>query len=214
MKQTTIVTLKDKVKPTHTVVLVVDIQNDFCSTKGALAKLGADITAIRQMLPRLIQFINQAREARVPIIYIQHINSDETTSPPLMEKRSQLGRDRVPVCQKGTWGAELLKELHVAPLDIVVQKYRYSAFINTSLDLILRSRGIKSLIITGMSTNVCVESTARDGFMHDYFIVLPEDCLATTISVLHQPSLETLKRYFATVTTSHAIVEAWHNCAD
>lgn len=214
MGQIPVTTLKEKVDPTHTAILVIDVQNDFCSYEGALAKLGTDISMIHRMLPSLIRFINYAREANAPIIYIQHINSDETTSPSLLEKRIGLGRDRVSVCQKGTWGAQLFEELPINSSDFVVQKYRYSAFINTNLDLILRSHGIKTLIITGLSTNVCVESTARDGFMYDYFIVLPKDCLATTITSLHQPSLETLQRYFATVTASHAIIEAWLNDAD
>lgn len=214
MKQMPSVALKDKVNPEHTAILVVDVQNDFCSPEGALARSGSNISMIRKMLPRLVDFINHARLVRTPTIYVQHINSDETTSPSLLEKRTELGRDRIPVCQRGAWGAELSKELPVADLDVVVQKHRYSAFMNTNLDLILRSREIKTLIITGLSTNVCVESTARDGFMHDYFIVLLEDCLATTIPTLHEPSLETLKRYFATVTSSRTIVEAWHDRAD
>ena len=76
---------------------------------------------------------------------------------------------------KGSWDYQLVDELVPQPGDIVLPKPRYSGFFNTPLDSILRSRGIRHLVFTGIATNVCVESTLRDGFFLEYFGVVLED---------------------------------------
>jgi ureidoacrylate peracid hydrolase len=93
------------------------------------------------------------------------------------------------------------------PDDRVVQKHRYNAFHGTDLDMILRAKGITHLIFTGVATNVCVETTARDAVVRDYEIILVNDCLAGSSVEEHQASLRTLSRFFnATVVDSdHAI---------
>ena len=75
----------------------------------------------------------------------------------------------------------------------------------------LRDMGIKTIIVTGVGTNVCVETTCRDGFMRDYYIVVPKDLVATTDSTLHKGSLANLNRYFATVTTSDEILGVYED---
>lgn len=76
---------------------------------------------------------------------------------------------------KGGWDYQLVDQLKPQPGDIVLPKPRYSGFFNTALDSILRSRGIRHLIFTGIATNVCVESTLRDGFFLEYFGIVLED---------------------------------------
>jgi ureidoacrylate peracid hydrolase len=112
------------------------------------------------------------------------------------------------LCQTGTWGAEFY-DLSPDPDDYILTKHRYSAFINTSLDLILRSNGIRTLIVTGTATHVCVDCTARDGFQHDYFVVIPADCTATSDPQLQEATLANFARHYGEVTTANEIIQAW-----
>ncbi|MFC2018953.1 cysteine hydrolase family protein, partial [Chloroflexota bacterium] len=88
-------------------------------------------------------------------------------------------------------------------------KHRYSAFIDTDLDLILRSQGIKTVIMTGVATNVCVESTARDASMKDYYVVFVKDCAASFTMRDHNATLRTMGTLFGTVASSQEVMGAW-----
>ena len=103
MKSEPLSDLTAKVAPLHTALLVVDFQNDFVSPDGGLARQGADLEPIRASVIRTACLLERAREAGVKVIFICHINSEETSSAPLREKRHDLGRDAIPVCWKGTW---------------------------------------------------------------------------------------------------------------
>lgn len=200
----------EKYDPGRTAVLVIDVQNDFVSPGGGLDRLGVDLTSLRAMVERTVRFLADARRIGVRIVYVTHVNSDEASSPPLREKRGEQGRDSIRVVWKGTWGAELAPELDVRrDEDLVVDKTRFDAFLGTDLDERLRALGIRTVVVTGMSTNVCVDCTARAAFMRDYYVVVPEDCVASSVPRLHPAALETLGRYFATVTTSEAVLRAW-----
>ena len=100
-------------------------------------------------------------------------------------------------------------EITPGPEDIVIRKHRYSAFIGTHFDNTLRARGIRTLILTGVATNVCVESTARDGFMLDYHIVIPSDLTAGVSEQVKQMSLYNINTFFGEVVESEHILAAW-----
>ena len=112
-------------------------------------------------------------------------------------------------CRKNTWGAEFTD---VAPLpdEPVVVKHRYSAFINTRLDSILRTLKVENLIMTGVSTNVCVESTARHGYMLDYNIVFLADCTAAYSQEEHEGALYNMRSHFGVVATSDDVIAVWN----
>jgi len=202
--------LKDIIAAPHTAVLVVDMQNAFCDEKGALAKRGQDITAARALIPRLQSFLEKAKEKGVTTIFIQHVKTDQEDSGPDKElwKRHGGELDRS-MFTPGNWGADIVPELKPAENDIIIQKTRYSAFIKTGLEELLQKLGIASLIVTGVSTNVCVESTCRDGFMLDYYIIVPEDLVANTEYEYHKGSLHNLDRYFANVIATDQILKNW-----
>ena len=93
--------------------------------------------------------------------------------------------------------------------EIVLEKHRYSPFMGTAFDHILRAAEVKTLILAGMAANVCVESTARDGFMMDYHIVLPEDLTAGTSPEAKEMTLSNIRSFFGEVTTSDEVISAW-----
>jgi ureidoacrylate peracid hydrolase len=90
-----------------------------------------------------------------------------------------------------------------------VIKHRYSAFINTDLNTVLKARGIQSILVCGVATNVCVETTARDGYMYDYYVTMIDDCSAAYDAKLHMGTLENMRRHFGLVASSHQIIETW-----
>jgi nicotinamidase-related amidase len=109
---------------------------------------------------------------------------------------------------EGTWGAEILPEVAPQPGDVVVKKWRSSAFVGTNLDMVLRCNDIKSIVVTGDVTQGCVESTARDAAFHDYYVVVLEDCVATYDRDLHEASLKVL-RTRVDVAPSGAVLDLW-----
>ena len=193
--------LEEKVDPKHSALLVVDVQNYFCHPEGFLARQGRDLSAKHQMMPKLVRLLSEARAEKLTIIFIRQTRSDWTMSPVGREQR----RRTYPgvsenALQDNSWETEFY-EVTPQPDECVVTKHRYSAFVDTNLDLILRSLGIDTLIMTGVATNVCVESTARDGFMKDYYIVFVSDCTATANIDDHEATLRNIQTYFGIVAT-------------
>jgi len=179
-------------------LIVVDMQNDFCHKNGSGALNGNDVTRHYELVPRLQKLIDSAHEAGIPVIFIK-TEHDETTDSKVWKSRRK-GRKH-PTCVKGSWGTEYFG---VAPTekDIEVIKHRYSAFIGTDLELKLRAMGCETLLMTGVSTNVCVESTLRDGFMLDFNVILVEDCCAAANAELHQGTINNVSRHFGYVSNS------------
>src|SRR5258706_5590517 len=200
-------TLDEKVSPAHAALLVVDVQNDFLDTGGAFAPIGRDVTTLHGMVSRLELLIEQARQAGVLVIFVQYCHNKNTESEVHVEQRMR-GRAGMPICQEGTWGADFFK-VAPKPDDLIVKKHRYSAFVGTDLDVILRSSGIRSLILTGVATNGCVEATARDGFMNDYYIVFVDDCCACYSAELHAATLTNITDAYGIVVTSDEVGASW-----
>jgi ureidoacrylate peracid hydrolase len=200
-------TLDEKVAPENAAVLVVDVQNDFCADQGVFGKTGNDLSMVQAMVPTLSHLIDGAREAGVPVIFIQAIY-DPVYLPPVWYERNRRLDFEVPRCLSGSWGADFYE---VAPEagETVVVKHRYSAFVGTELDLILRSRGIQSVIMTGVATNICVESTARDAFMRNYYVVLVDDAAATYRQQHHEGTLSNITLGFGVVTRASEILRIW-----
>jgi ureidoacrylate peracid hydrolase len=198
-------TLPELIRPAKTAVIVVDVQNDFCRPEGALGKAGQPTGAAMAMLPNLQALLTAARATGTPVIFIQTIHEAATDSEAWTWRMAGVVGG---CCRKDTWGAEFTE---VAPLpdEPVVIKHRYSAFINTRLDSVLRTLKIENLIMTGVSTNVCVESTARQGYMMDYNIVFLSDCTAAYSQAEHDISLYNMRTHFGVVATSNDVIAAW-----
>ncbi len=207
----------EKVSPSRAALVVVDLQNDFAAPNGAYSGSGeVDRTPIVEMLPRLRNLIEQARRIGLPTIYTAQVFDDWTVSDVIRERRARRGPNWKGTTRRGEWGADFYEGFAPDPSqydECVVEKHRASAFIDTDLDLMLRSRNIRTLLMTGIATNVCVESTARDGAMKDYFVVMIDDCCATGHRHLHEATLETFRRHFGDVATSQELVDAWAHLA-
>jgi ureidoacrylate peracid hydrolase len=203
-----LLTLEQKVDPGHTALLVIDVQNDFCASGGFYDRTGSDTIRIQAMIPRLQQLLIEAREAQVPVIFVAAGYGEAYLSSTDRERYLRLYGQVMPVCRPGTWGAEFYE---VAPRhgEPVIVKRRYSAFHGTDLEVLLRNLGIRTLVVLGVATNVCVEAAARDAFMRDYYVVVVSDCTAARDENFHRSALANIEAHFASVVAAEAIVGAW-----
>ncbi|MFH1489681.1 MAG: cysteine hydrolase [Pseudomonadota bacterium] len=196
----------DRTEISKTALIVVDVQNDFCHHEGVFGKYKKmDLGHVTKAVKNLAAFIRKCRQLKLPIVFIKTTHSPWTDSPSWVTRLK--GADKkMRTCPADSWGSDFYS---VAPKkgDCVVIKHRYSAFVNTDLDLILRSRGIENIIVTGVVTNVCVESTARDGFNRDYNVILLDDCCGAYGLAEHAATLHNIRTHFGSVITSGALAE-------
>jgi len=169
-----------------TALLVVDMQNDYCSPGGYRDLRGRDIGPAKGVIANTARVLQAARAAGTTVVFLQNgwdaaLKSAGGPDSPNWHKSNplRLMRERPELAGKiltqGTWGYALVEQLVPRPDEFVLPKARYSGFCGTDLDNVLRSRNIRHLIFTGIATNVCVESTLRDAFHREYFCVLVED---------------------------------------
>jgi len=202
-------TADEILKYTNTGIIVVDMQNDFAHLEGHFAKHGKDISAIRDIIPNIRNFLGKARENNIPIIYIQQTTLPDGKSDSSAWLRLKTRDGKTPeYTLKGTWGEEIIEEIKPERSDVIVKKFRPDAFVNTPLDHILRCSGIESVIIIGVTTEGCLESTVRGASYHDYYVIVAEDCVASTDKTMHLNSLHFMKARY-TVVDSKYIVQIW-----
>jgi ureidoacrylate peracid hydrolase len=209
-------TLEELVDPAHTALLVVDMQRDFCTAGGAFDKLGVDISMYPPMVPRLKRLVDGARTAGVPVIYIQMTvlpnRASDSPAQIRFNLRLHLGSEGVveplDYTPDGSEGQEIIPELAPRDGDLVVKKYRSSGFWGTNLDMLLRANAIKTVVVSGCTTEGCVESTARDAMFGDYYVVIPEDCVASDDRTQHEASLLLMRHRFD-LASSDAIRGVW-----
>ena len=175
-----------RLDPAETAVVVIDMQNAYASPGGYVDTAGFDISGSAGTIARISQVLDTARAAKMPVVFLQngwdpdYVEAGGPGSPNWHKSNALKTMRARPELQgqflaRGGWDYEIVDALKPRPGDIRVHKTRYSAFFNSQLDSILRSRGIRNIVFVGIATNVCVESTLRDGFHLEYFGVMLED---------------------------------------
>jgi nicotinamidase-related amidase len=207
-------TLEERIAPRHTALLVIDMQNDYCSPGGATERNGRDISAARAMVPPLTRLIEAARAVDIPIYWAKYTlgpGSAGLSGPEILRRGHIFAGVQSTI--KGTWGHDIMDDLPYRPdEDVVIEKRRPSAFVGTDLDLQLRGRGIKTLVVTGVVTTGCVESSLRDAVGLDYYVALAADCVASSRPDEQQRGLHSIEshlHYAEGVTTSDRICQVW-----
>jgi ureidoacrylate peracid hydrolase len=207
MAEDLLTTITQKAAPEHAALLVIDVQNDFVAENGFFHKVGANIPAIQRAVPPLLRLIDKAREAGVLVVFVQAIYDPEHVSAPMRERNARRGIP-IPRCLTGSWGAEFYG-VRPLPSEPVVIKHRYSAFTNPELKALLDKHGVRSLLLTGVSTDTCVESTGRDFYFADYYVTLVADCCAAASEQDHEVALARFDRDYGAVVKSAEIIEVW-----
>ena len=196
--------------PASAALIVIDVQNDFCSSAGSLGRLGYNTLAVQQMVPHLQGLIAAARTVKLPVLFVKTLHDASTDSPQWLGRvGSGPGMERTGLtCRSGTWGSEFYE---VSPGDgeAVVIKNRFSGFVGTNLNIILRTLSVQSLLFAGVSTETCVESTLRDGLFHEYYVSLVEDCAASYCPEAHTASARSIGENFGTIVRSPDLIQFW-----
>ena len=211
MEPTMLATLEERIDPAHTAILLIDMQKDLVYDGFLCDQAGRDLAATRSVIPTMGRLLNAARSSGALGCHVGFwpLPDHGSDSAPWLAQRRRSTYSSDVLCIADTEGAEFIDELAPIEDELVIHKHRYSAFKGTDLDMTLRARDIKTVITTGVSTNVCVESTLRDAFETGYYVCIPSDATASWDMSLHESTLQTVTHRFGLVTTTAEIEGIW-----
>lgn len=206
-------TLAAQVAPAHTALLIVDMQKDFCSPGYGAERAGRDLSAAKRAIPAIARLLAGARTAGTCVAHVGFwtLADQGSDSDSWLQKRRHATMSSPTLCLAGTDGAAFIEELAPIAGELEIHKHRYSAFTATNLDLLLRARGVRTIIVTGVSTNVCVETTFRSGFELGYYAVVPPDACASWDETLHAAALANVRHRFGATPTVDEILSCWNS---
>jgi ureidoacrylate peracid hydrolase len=203
-------TLAERLAPVHTALLIVDMQNDFCAPNGYVEKvLGKDAAPCRAVVASIAALAERARRARVPVLWVRADYTPDKVPPHMALKAHERGA-AAPFCHAGTWGAGFF-ELSPAAGEPVIDKHCFSAFIGTGLEQRLRATGVRTIVLAGVQTNVCIESSLRDAASLGFQIVVAADCVASHTPALHDATLKNVGFLFGDVVPFADIARIWQD---
>jgi nicotinamidase-related amidase len=184
-----------KLKKSKASLLVIDMQRFFLEPKSPGFTCGG--VAI---LPTVKKLITAFRKAKRPVIFTRHVHHPDG------HDAGNLGWWWEGMCVEGTPESEIHEDIAPLPKEEVILKHRYSSFCNTDLEVVLRGLGIEDIVISGVMTNLCCETTAREAFMRDWRVFFPADATGTVSEEMHCASLLNLAYGFAFVTTADKMI--------
>jgi ureidoacrylate peracid hydrolase len=190
-------------------LLVIDMQNGFCRDGGSITRIGFDIAMLKNAIAPCARLIAAARGAGVPVIHTRYVyqlgHSDggvlvDALMPQLRAENALVA---------GDWDAETIDDLAPLTDETVIDKNRPSAFFRTSLDDVLATAGIAQLVVCGVTTNCCVESTVRDASQLDYETFVVSNATGELDRERHEAALKTMGLLFASVVTTEDVERAF-----
>lgn len=200
-------TVEARLAPSHTALLVVDMQNDFCAKDGYIeAVVGLDAAPCRAIAAPIMELVGEARRASVPIFWVKANYDHDKIPPGMLAKQRQRGE--IVCCGSGSRGAEFF-EVVPAPGEVVIEKHNYSAFRGTDLDTRLRARSIRTVVLAGVQTNICVETSLRDAVCIGFYAALVTDCTASHTLALHEATIKTTSFLFGDTLDRSALASIW-----
>jgi ureidoacrylate peracid hydrolase len=198
------------IAPGRTAVLVIDMQVDFASPNGVLGAF-IDMSVVKPALAAAEKLVAAARAAGAPVVFVGLWTTPETDSPAWNERLRRRGGDPdvdAALCRAGQVGSEFHGP-QPAPGELVVRKTRYSGFVGTDLDVQLTKLGVDTLVVAGLTTECCVDSTVRDAFDLDYHVFVAADACAAYEADIHEASLKVMALNSAILTTTHEVAAVW-----
>jgi nicotinamidase-related amidase len=208
--------LAELVDPAHTALIVVDMQRDFIEPDGVFGALGINLSMYAETRPRLAALLAAARSSGTIVVHLQNtvLPGRMGDSPAQIRFNLRMHeaarRDGPPLryTVPGTPGYEFAQDFSPLPQELIVRKYRSSGFWGTNLDMLLRSNGVRTVVVGGCTTEGCVESTARDAMFNDYYVVIPEDCVGSDDRAQHEASMLLMRHRFD-IATGDDIRRLW-----
>lgn len=192
-----------------TALLVVDMQNGFLDAEGSMARIGMPHDALTTALPGCVRLVELARAAGVPVIYTRYVYQAGYADGGLLPHELVPAMVDAEALLVDTWDADVVSALSPSSGDVVIDKSRPSAFYGTQLEPVLTSQGIRSLVMCGVTTNICIETTARDAGQRDYRVHVASDAVAEYDATRHEVALGTIGFAFGWITTVEDVAKAW-----
>jgi ureidoacrylate peracid hydrolase len=193
----------------NTALIVVDMQNGFCHPDGSIAQ-AMPIDENMRVIPMVKSLVDAAHAAGLTAFWSiqEHIADDKSID------RSRLDNPQAalttPPCLRGSWDAELVDDLvpSVLERDVRIVKHRASAFYGTSLEVDLRMRGIRQVIVCGVTTSYCVDGTVRDAYSRDLGVIVAGDACASPWPDLHAATLKNIAIFHGTVSDTRSLISS------
>ena len=213
--KTVLMTLDEMTRPEHTALMIIDAQNDFCSPGGCLDRQVPSLGSIMgPYIEASEKLLKTARSRDLLIIFTQATNHEGAmfkSGPDIRRKMEYLDPRSPLICIDGTWGHEIVDPLRPLPGEVIIRKHRHNSFAGTELDMLLRSNGVRSLIVTGVTTERCVLATITGAIARDYYVVVPGDCVAAPDSRMHAAALLVISGNLCRegMVDSAEIIKAW-----
>lgn len=190
----------------RTALIVVDLQNDFCTGPVATARYRGDLSVLDAVTTNAARAVGLARDRGVEVVFVRFVGDVEHQGPSWRRRNERGGR--APTCREGTWGAQFHK-VTPAPGEFVATKHAcFDAFLAAGFEEHLRRRGIEHLVFVGVYADVCVDSTARTAFQKGWHITLLVDC-TTSLLQRDEDTVRFMADLYGARTTTHDQPEAW-----
>jgi ureidoacrylate peracid hydrolase len=196
------------IAPNRTALVLIDMQVDFGSPDGEMARRGADVGACQPAVAKAVQLTDAARAAGVPVVFVRLLTHPGGENRIVRESKERQGDDQPDLCVEGSRGADFIGP---QPQDgeAIFSKTHFSAFARTGLADQLHAQGVDTLVLAGLTTECCVQSSAWDAFERDFHIFIAEDACAAYDEALHRHALKALQLSAAIVVPVAALVAAW-----
>ena len=189
-----------EIKPEECALIVIDLQEDFVNPGNPMC-----VPEAYRQIPRVLNLIEGCREAGVPVLYTEH-HIGQDSSADFYEYWPPIAAGAI---KEGEPNTKLYHGLSPLPDERIINvKHTYDSFAGTDLDYVLRSRGIKTVIVCGTLTNFCVESTARTAYFLNYHVVFGSDVSASDSAIAQEATLRTMRRGFARVMDHTEILQS------
>lgn len=201
-------TNKIKIEKDKTAFLIIDMQNSYCHPEGSIGRNGYDSSRMTATIPKVKELLEVSRPNDILDIWtIQNHYPDDQTRPNRLIKPHTHRWAAGPPALKDTWEAEVVDELqeYMDEKAELIKKHRFSSFLDTRLDTLLRMKGIKTLIIAGVATTHCVETTVRDAYQRDYDVIVAEEAVGGQNVADHEASLRLINKIFGVVLDNEKI---------
>jgi ureidoacrylate peracid hydrolase len=202
-------TLAEKVSPAHCAVIVIDCQHEFIADGGFWDELGQDVSETKVVAERIATFLEQARRHGVRIVHVRAIYDPHYMNDPMFERLHRHGSRLY--CQSDDPASRFYEGLEPRPGEPEVVKHRFDAFYDTELDIILQSWGVKTVILAGLVTHGCVDSTARHAYFGGYYVVFPPDLTGGASPEVKRVTVESINVMFGVTPSPDEILAAWEH---
>ncbi len=193
----------------RTALVVIDMQRAFLEDEGSLAKAGIDITGLKAALEGCKRLLASARQAGVPVIHTRYVYRPDYADGGILVNYIMPQLREVDSLAAGTPDIEIVDELAPVDGETVIDKNRPSAFYATNIEPLLNGLGVDSLVVCGVTTNICVETTVRDASQRDYKVFVPKDATGELEQLRYDGALAGMAWVFAKIVDTDDVISVW-----